>query len=180
MKKVGAKNAPSRECAVIHDRIINSFKRIDEMPEGGAIRSVLRTRLVAELFGDGDGVAATLEPGFELAMHSGGSTARMRADGVIAGVRVQKAAGTLLWTEFDDLVVDRCLVAGSGTLCNLQLTDRRLTTTPVAVFLRFEDVRMVSEVAYLGGDSASTLIAADDVPSVEVLRARLQTTGNER
>jgi hypothetical protein len=167
-----------RECAVIHDRIVDSFKSIDELPERDAIKSVLRGRLIAELFGDGDGVAATLEPDFELVMHSGATTTRLRADVVTAGVRAQHAAGTLLWTEFDDLVLGHRIVGGTGTLCNLALADRRLTTTPVGVFLRFTDERMSSEVAYLGGDSTSTVIAADDVPSIEDLHAQLQPRGN--
>lgn len=164
---------------MIHDRIIDSFKSIDELPEGGAIKSVLRGRLIAELFGDGDGVATTLEPDFELVMHSGGTTTRLRADVVTAGVRAQHAAGTLMWTEFDDLVLGHRIVGGTGTLCNLALGDRRLTTTPIGVFLRFAEERMSSEVAYLG-DSTSTVIAADDVPSIEDLRAQLQPRGRAR
>lgn len=162
----------------MENRIVEAFGRIGERRRDGPLVEVLRQRLLAELFGDGPGVAATLAPGFELSMHAGGACVTLAADAVIGSVDAQAAGKVLLWTEFDDFVVDATVIAGSGTLCRLHLADETLTTMPLAAFLRFNGQLIASEVAFMGGNSETTRIASDDVPSVERLRSRLASTGD--
>lgn len=166
-----------RHGALIEDRIVEAFDRVSERRHGGPLVEVLRQRLLAELFGDGAGVAATLAPGFELLMHAGGASTTLAADVVAGSVSTQGAAGVLLWTAFDELVVGPAVIAGSGTMCTVRIDNKTLTTTPVAVFLRFDDLLTSSEVAFLGGVSTTTSITADQVPSVERLRSRLAPGG---
>jgi hypothetical protein len=170
--------AAKGEWAVMEDRIIQAFKHIDALRVDEPLLDVLHRRLIAELFGDGDSVAAILEPDFKLVVHSAGNTSTLPADTVAAGVQAQRSAGTLLWTEFDELVVDGQLVAGSGTFCTLKIAGHSLTTMPVAIFLRFTASRMASELAYMGGHSAATAVAPDDMPSIERLRAQLKPESN--
>lgn len=162
----------------MEDRIIQAFKHIDALRVDEPLLDILYRRLIAELFGDGDSVTAMLEPDFRLVVHSAGNTTTLPADTVTAGVRAQQSAGTLIWTEFDELVVDGQLVAGCGTFCSLKIGGQSLTTMPVAIFLRFTASRMASELAYMGGHSAATAVAPDDMPSIEGLRAQLDPGRN--
>jgi hypothetical protein len=162
----------------MENRIVEAFDRLDERRHDGPLIEVLRQRLLAELFGDGAGVAATLAPGFGLVMHAGDASMTLAADAVIGSVDAQAAAEVLLWTEFDDLVVDATVVAGSGTLCRAHLAGATLTTTPLAFFLRFNGQLMASEVAFIGGHSETTAIDTSDLPSVERLRSRLGSSGD--
>ncbi len=161
----------------MENRIVGAFDRLDEhRPE--PLVEILRQRLLAELFGDGAGVAATLAPGFGLVMHAGDASMTLAADAVIGSVDAQAAADVLLWTELDDLVVNASAVAGSGMLCRAHLTGATLTRTPLAFFLRFDGQLMASEVAFVGGHSETTEFESDDVPSVERLRSRLASRGD--
>lgn len=162
----------------MENRIVEAFDSLDERRRDGPLIEVLRQRLLAELFGDGAGVAATLAPGFGLVMHAGDASMPLAADAVIGSVDAQAAAEVLLWTEFDDLVVDATVVAGTGTLCRVHLAGATLTTTPLAFFLRFDGQLMASEVAFIGGHSETTGIDSDDLPSVERLRSRLGSNGD--
>jgi hypothetical protein len=162
----------------MENRIVEAFDRIGERRHDGPLIEVLRQRLLAELFGDGAGVAATLASGFALVMHAGDASLTLAADAVIGSVDAQAAAEVLLWTEFDDLVVDATVVAGSGTLCRMHLAGATLTTTPLAFFLRFDGKLMASEVAFIGGHSETTAIDSDDLPSVERLRSRLASSAD--
>jgi hypothetical protein len=132
----------------------------------------LGKRLVGELLGETEYVAATLDPAFEVVMHSGGTTVTL-AGGVIAeGVAAQAAAGALMWTEFDDFVVDGDTIATSGVMLTLLITAQTLTTTPVGLFLRFSGDRMISEVAFMGTSETADL-STQEMPSVRALRAAL-------
>jgi hypothetical protein len=162
----------------MENRIAEAFDRLGERQDDVPLIEVLRQRLLAELFGDGAGVAATLAPGFVLVMHSGDASMTLDADAVIGSVDAQAAAEVLLWTEFDDLVVDATVVAGTGTLCRVHLAGATLTTTRLAFFLRFDRQLMASEVAFIGGHSETTGIDSDDLPSVGRLRSRLGSSGD--
>jgi hypothetical protein len=158
------------DCSV-ENRVLHAFRDIDG-GHGGPLIAVLRVRLLGELFGDADAVAATLEPDFELVIHTGATTATLPGSAVVQGVESQAASGVLMWTEFDDLVTDNDVVAGSGLLCNLLLGECALTTMPVAAFLRFTGDRMNSEVAFMG-QAKTEVIEQDALPSPEALRRKL-------
>jgi hypothetical protein len=150
-------------------RIVESFDRL--RPDSPSLR-VLRRRLIGELFGDADDVAATLDPEFTVVMHSGGSVVTLPGSAIADGVRGQAAAGVLMWTELDDVVIDGDVIAASGAMMNLHLTERTLHCTPIGLFLRFRADLMISEIAFMGASTA-TDVSADRMPTVEALRARL-------
>jgi hypothetical protein len=155
----------------VETRILHAFRDIDGK-HGGPLIAVLRVRLLGELFGDADAVAATLEPDFELVMHTGAATATLPGSAVVQGVQAQAASGVLMWTEFDDLVTDNDVVAGTGLLCSLLPGECALTTMPVAVFLRFTGDRMNSEVAFMG-QARTEVIEQGALPAPEALRRQL-------
>ena len=155
----------------LETRIVRSFDRYGQQSTPPLLK-VLRRRLFGELFGDADTVTATLDPAFEVVMHVGDSSVTLPGTAIAEGVRVQAAAGMLMWTEFDDLVVGGDLIAASGSMLNLDMTDASLRTTPVGLFLRFSGDLMVSEVAFMGASSVADVSAAG-MPSVEALRAQL-------
>lgn len=161
----------------VESRILRAFDDVDG-EHGGPLVAVLRVRLLGELFGDADMVAATLAPDFELVMNTGTSTATLAGSAVVQGLGIQSASGVLMWTEFDDLVTDNDVVAGRGLLCNLLMGERALTTMPVAVFLRFTGDRMTSEVAFMGRAKTEAIEQAA-LPSLEVLRKQLDL-GSDR
>jgi hypothetical protein len=161
--------------ASVESRILDAFCQIDGQTGSPAL-AVLRARLVAELFGDVDAVAATLDPGFELVMHSRGTTLTLPGSAVLKGVETQKASGVLMWSEFDDLVADQSLIAASGRLCSLAVRERALSTMPLGLFLRFTRAHMTSEVAFIG-EAQTAVIAEEVMPSVERLRAHLHPDG---
>jgi hypothetical protein len=160
------------DCSV-ETRVLRAFRDIDG-GHGGPLIAVLRMRLLGELFGDADAVAATLDPAFELVMHTGGTTTTLPGSAVVQGVDAQAASGVLMWTEFDDLVTDNDVVAGCGLLCSLLLRERALTTMPVAVFLRFSGNRMNSEVAFMG-QAHTEIIEQDALPDPDALRKQLDS-----
>ncbi|HYO04060.1 MAG TPA: hypothetical protein VET27_20205 [Mycobacterium sp.] len=55
--------------SALEDRIIRSFNRFPEQPATSSL-SALRKRLVGEVFGDADDVAATLDPAFEVVINT--------------------------------------------------------------------------------------------------------------
>jgi hypothetical protein len=132
----------------------------------------LGKRLVGELLGETEYVAATLDPAFEVVMHSGGTTVTLPGSVIAEGVAAQAATGALMWTEFDDFVVDGDTIATSGVMLTFRLTDQTLTTTPVGLFLRFSGDRMTSEVAFMG-PSVTADLSAQEMPSVDALRVAL-------
>jgi hypothetical protein len=122
----------------------------------------LGKRLVGELLGETEYVAATLHPAFEVVMHSGETTVTLPGSVIAEGVAAQAAAGVLMWTEFDDFVVDGDTIATSGVMLILQLTERTLATTPVGLFLRFSGDRMTSGSGIHGDFRKCRLINAGD------------------
>jgi hypothetical protein len=132
----------------------------------------LGKRLVGELLGETEYVAATLDPAFEVVMHSGGTTVTLPGTMIAEGVAAQAAADVLMWTEFDEFVVDGDTIATSGVMLTLLLTEQTLTTTPVGLFLRFSGVRMTSEIAFMGTSETADL-STKEMPSVDSLRAAL-------
>ena len=133
---------------------------------------VLGKRLVGELLGETEYVAATLHPAFEVVMHSGETTVTLPGSVIAEGVAAQAAAGVLMWTEFDDFLVDGDTIATSGVMLTLQLTVQTLATTPVGLFLRFSGDRMTSEVAFMG-TSENADLSTQAMPSVDALRTAL-------
>ena len=105
-------------------------------------------------------------------MHSGGTTVTLPGSMIAEGVAAQAAAGALMWTEFDDFVVDGNTIATSGVMLTLLLIDQSLITTPVGLFLRFSGDRMVSEVAFMGTPETAD-VSTQEMPSVDALRAAL-------
>lgn len=157
----------------VETRVLHAFRGIDG-GRGGPLIAALRERLLGELFGDADAVAATLDPDFELVMHTGGTTMTLPGSAVVRGVGIQAASGVLMWTEFDDLIADNDVVAGHGRLCTLLASEHGLTTAPIAVFLRFIGDRMTSEVAFMG-EAITQVIEQGALPSPEALRKQLDS-----
>jgi hypothetical protein len=155
----------------LQSRILKSFGRYRQ-PSVSPSMKALGKRLVGELLGETEYVAATLDPAFEVVMHSGGTTVTLAGKVIAEGVAAQAAAGVLMWTEFDDFVVDGDTIATSGVMLTLQLSERTLATTPVGLFLRFSGDRMISEVAFMGTSETADL-STQEMPSVDVLRAAL-------
>ncbi len=158
----------------LQSRICGSFDLFREQPASRAL-TALRKRLVGELFGDADDVAATLDPAFEVVMHSGETTVTLPGPAIAEGVRAQAAAGVLMWTELDDLVIDAESIAASGATLTLQLTQGTLSTVPVGLFLRFSGGRMISEVVFICGSTETTDVSTEEMPSVDALRAHLDS-----
>jgi hypothetical protein len=74
----------------LESRIVGSFDRFRELPASPSLKS-LRKRLVGELFGDTDAVAATFAPAFEVVIHSGESTVTLPGSVIAEGVRGEAA-----------------------------------------------------------------------------------------
>jgi hypothetical protein len=154
-------------------RIVQSFERLVR-PSASPLVQVLRKRLVGELFGDAEVVAATFDPAFTVVMHSGETPLTLPGDAIAKGVQAQAATGVLMWTELDDLIIERETIAASGEMLNLHLSQRTLTTTPIGLFLRFKSQRMISEVAFMGAP-ISIDVSAEPMPIVDGLRAQLDS-----
>ncbi len=155
----------------LESRILKSFDRYRQ-PSANASMKALGQRLVGELLGETEYVAAALDPTFEVVMHSGGTTVTLPGSMIAEGVAAQAAAGALMWTEFDDFVVDGDTIATSGVMLTLLLIDQSLITTPVGLFLRFSADRMTSEVAFMGTPETAD-VSTQEMPSVDALRAAL-------
>ena len=108
-------------------------------------------------------------------MHSGETTVTLPGSVIAEGVAAQAASDALMWTEFDDFVVDGDTIAVSGVMLTLQLTERTLASTPVGLFLRFSGDRMTSEVAFMGTSETADL-STKEMPSVDTLRAVLTSS----
>jgi hypothetical protein len=158
----------------LQSRILKSFDRYRQ-PSASALMKARGKRLVGELLGETEYVAATLDPAFEVVMHSGGTTVTLPGGVIAEGVAAQAAAGALMWTEFDDFVVDGDTIATSGVMLTLLITAQTLTTTPVGLFLRFSGDRMISEVAFMGTSETADL-STQEMPSVGALRAALTSS----
>ena len=111
--------------------LLSAFRLIDEQlaaaPQAENL-VVFRERLIAELVGDADRVAATLAPDFSLVTHVGGKTLTSGRDQLVASIQRLGAApgGALMWLRLESLVADRTTVAGHGFLVTL-------TAAPVSV-----------------------------------------------
>ncbi|WP_406813413.1 hypothetical protein [Mycobacterium sp. M23085] len=151
--------------------MLRAIRGIDA-DRGGPLIAVLRKRLVGELLGDANAVAATLDPAFELVMHTSGTTVTLPGSAVVHSVGMQAASGVLMWTEFDDLVAHDNVIAAHGRLHSLLASDGTVTTTPIAIFLRFSGDRMTSEVAFMGEGTTET-IDRDALPALDALREQL-------
>jgi hypothetical protein len=158
----------------LQTRILKSFDRYRQSSASPSMK-VLGRRLVGELLGETEYVAATLDPAFEVVMHSGGTTFTLPGSAIAEGVAAQAAAGVLMWTEFDDFVVDGDTIATCGVMLTLLLADQTLTTTPVGLFLRFRGDRMTSEVAFMGTSETADL-STQEMPSVDALRSALASS----
>ena len=152
-------------------RILRSLSPFRERTQSPQLDG-LRKRIVGELIGDADAVAETLDPAFELVMHSGDSTFILAGSAIVDGVRATAAAGVLIWLELDDLVIDGETIAGYGAMLTLQTTQRTVGTAPLGLFLRFREGRMISEVVFVGA-ATETEVAAVDIPSIDELRSHL-------
>ncbi|CAO5160491.1 DUF222 domain-containing protein [Frankia sp. AiPs1] len=153
--------------------LVQAFRRIDEQrardPE--AVNLVaFRERLLGELVGDADRVAAALAPGFTLVTHAGGKTQTSSGDQVVSGVRRLGAVpgGALMWLRLDDLVADRTTIAGHGSLVTLAAAPTgglHRTVAPLAFFIVSETTDagsvMTSESLYLNPGAQETAVLAD-------------------
>ena len=155
----------------LQSRILRSFDRYRQ-PSASPSLKALGKRLVGELLGETEFVTATLDPAFEVVMHSGGTAVTLPGSVIAEGVAAQAAAGVLMWTEFVDLVVEGDSIAASGAMLTLRLIECDLGSTPVGLFLRFKGGRMTSEVAFMGAADIAD-VSAQEMPSVDVLRATL-------
>jgi hypothetical protein len=76
----------------LQSRILKSFDRCRQ-PSASASMKALGKRLVGELLGETEYVAATLDPAFEVVMYSGGTTVTLPGGVIAEGVAAQAAAG---------------------------------------------------------------------------------------
>ena len=156
----------------LESRILRSLRRLREHP-GSPQLDALYTRVVGELLGDAEAVATTLDPAFELVMHSGDGTFALPGNAIVEGVRATGSAGVLMWIEIDDLVIDGETIAGQGAMLTLQLAQRTLSTAPLGLFLRFSGERMIAEVVFMGAAAEPADVSALHVPTVDGLRSQL-------
>ena len=157
----------------LESRILLSLSPFRERTQSPQLDG-LRKRIVGELIGDADAVAETLDPAFELVMHSGDRTFTLTGGAIVDGIRATAAAGVLMWLELDDLVIDGETIAGYGAMLTLQTTQRTLGTAPLGLFLRLREGRMISEAVFVGG-ATETEVAEDAMPSVAALRAQINS-----
>ena len=157
--------------APLETRIVRSFDRYDHPPAAGLL-TIFRRRLIGELFGDPDAILATLDTAFKIVIHVGDASVTLPGTAYADGVGVQATSGMLMWTEFDDLLVDSAAIAAGGALLNLHLEERTLRSSPIGLFLRFSGDRMASQVVFMGAADV-TDVSAYAMPSVESLRAQL-------
>jgi hypothetical protein len=163
------------------EQVLQAFRVIGERLDAGAppvpLR-ILRERLAGELLGDGQRVAATLAPEFALVMHTGGPPTTLGGRDMVDGISRQGDAGVMLWTEFDDLVVEIDAVAGDGLLHTLHPDPGSIITIPFAFFIRCAGGLMTSEVAFMNVSAAVTRsLTPGDKPSIDRLRPLLQPEG---
>lgn len=161
----------------LQHEVLQAFRLIDERlvqgPSDLTVRS-LRRRLLGELLGDADLVSSTLAPDFVLTMHAGDQAATTSASSMIAGIRRQGEAGVSIWMTLDDLVVELDVIAGNGLLHTFSAGAGKLSTLPLAFFIRFAGDRMTSEVAYMHATAARFSSPPEGaMPSVERLRSLL-------
>lgn len=154
-------------------RVLQAFRLIGERLDSGAPSlplDLLRERLVGELLGDAQRVAATLASDFVLVTHAGGPATTLAGSDMVDGISRQAAAGAILWTELDDLVVEEDVVAGDGLFHTLPPDSGYVTTLPFAFFIRYANRMMASEVAFLDvSATVTTPLSGGAAPSRERL-----------
>lgn len=152
--------------------IRGALRALDERGAASEALRVLRERLAGELVGDGDRVAATLAPDFELVGYTGGAATTSSGAAVADSVRGLGSIGALLWVLFDDLVVDGDAVAGHGRLRMYRPDQQAVVTTPIAIFISVAGGQMTREVLFMQATAAETVaVQPGDMPTVEQLRA---------
>jgi hypothetical protein len=176
-----SESRPGSDIGATTDDLIQAFRLIDGRLSGDGGRgplAVLRERLLGELVGDADRVAATLSPDFVLVSHGGGASTTTAGPRMVESIRRQGAAGMLMWVELDELLVEDDAVAGQGVLRTMRAAGGgadgvALTTDPLALFLRFAGDLMTSEVVFLDtAAGGSTTVHGVALPSREHLLAR--------
>jgi hypothetical protein len=158
------------------ERVLQAFEVIDERLRCGGPSATLlplRERLVGELLGDGPRVATTLNADFVLTTHTGGPPGTLGGRDMVEGIVRQGDIGVALWCEFDDLVTDIEAVAAHGTLHTFRPDPGSVVAVPMAMFLRYADGLMASEVVFLDMAAAVTTPLPDGGPSLERVRSRL-------
>ncbi|MCK9875157.1 hypothetical protein MXD61_16265 [Frankia sp. AgPm24] len=149
--------------------LLSAFRLIDEQlaaaPQAGNL-VVFRERLIAELVGDADRVAATLAPDFSLVTHVGGKTLTSGRDQLVASIQRLGAApgGALMWLRLESLVADRTTVAGHGFLVTLTAAPSgglRRTVGPLAFFVTSDGPLITSESLYLDPPADETTVLPD-------------------
>ena len=168
----------ARGCVVsvetsLEARILRSFDRFRDRPE--AELASLRIRLIGELLGHPEKLSSTFDPAFEVVMHIGDTVMSLPGSVIVEGICEHVVGGALMWTEFDDLIVDDGTLAASGAMLRLQVSERTLRTTPVALFVRYRGGRMVSEVVFMGGSTDVPVAPTEKTPSRDVLAAQLDS-----
>jgi hypothetical protein len=158
-------------------RVLQAFRLIAERVEvanPSAPLVALRERLVGELLGDAQRVAATLAPDFVLEIHAGGPATTLAGHDVVAGIDRQGEAGVMLWTELNDLMVEPLAVGGSGHLHTFRPDPGSVTSFPFAFFIHYADGLMTSEVAFMEVSAGvNTQLAAGAMPHIEGLESVL-------
>jgi hypothetical protein len=158
----------------LESRIIGSFHRFRDLPATPALNA-FRKPLVGELLGDTNQVAETFDPAFEVVMHSGDTTVTLPGSVIVESVRGEAAAAVVMWTEFDDLVIDGDSIPANGALLRLPLPQRTLSSVPVGLFVRFKGGRMISEVVFKCGPTETIDVSTQEMPSVHALRAGIDS-----
>ncbi|MCM3883418.1 hypothetical protein [Frankia sp. R82] len=149
--------------------LLSAFRLIDEQlatAPGAENLVAFRERMLAELVGDADRVAATLAPGFSLVTQVGGKTLTSGRDQLVASIQRLGAApgGALMWLRLDGLVADRTTIAGHGSLVTLTAVPSgglRRTVGPLAFFVTGDGPLITSESIYLDPQADETSVMAD-------------------
>lgn len=148
-----------------------------------------RRRLLGELVFDGDLVASTLTPGFELVVNAGGARTLTSGAAMVTGLRQGAEQPAAMWLDWDDLIMNGAL-AGHGQLVTLlspaaaatrgisglAADGLAVTSCPVAFFVRFDGDLMSSEVLYMDPrQTAVTLLENCPMPAPEQLLGMIPT-----
>ena len=178
--------APEFAPAVGSEQLLQAFTVIDEQLTAGGPATpllLLRKRLIGELVGDGDQVASTLAPAFELVMRTGGEATTTTGRAMVEGIRRGGHAGVVIWVEFDDLLASTERIAGQGTMGTIVPVDEdtvTVATTPFAMFIRLADELMTSEVVFVDStERSTTTVPRSSLPARAELLAAVVSTSTD-